>query len=492
MRGICKPAIALLLAASIFACQKDDIEIDPPAGGLSLAQFGADVLLAENAGPKEVSILLNRAASREGVVTVKVNAALPGAFQTVPAAVDGELEIAVPKGAGSATFTITAADNALLDGNKAVGFELSSVSEGFGIGARRSVTVTILDDEAPVAANFALSSGSLAENKQGGLDVAIHFPAPAPAEGRVIVQASGLPEGEGLLSIEPAPNAGRQIELDVPFGATSVSFALYPVDDASANGNKAVAFTIVEAEGGVVKGTELSFDLTVIDDELAARAKSYESAGNGWRFKRTYEYDGAGRVSKVHWENETPFLTRGTDTYYYALSGLIERVNYSPGDDEYFYEENGRIVRSEKIVNGQRTAYSEYDYDEAGNVAGQADYHLQPTGEYSQSLVYAYLYFDGGDLYKQLTYIPAAGSGELLLISTRTYDGYSNIANPFPSVEIIPGISAQRHLPGTFRLEENGSDFLYFFSYEYREDGLPKRRTASGPAGTEVTVYEYY
>lgn len=149
-------------------------------------------------------------------------------------------------------------------------------------------------------------------------------------------------------------------------------------------------------------------------------------------------------------------------------------------------------MRSEKIINGQKTAYSEYDYDSDGNIGAQALYNRQASGEYKLSLLFVYLYFTDGNLYKQLTFIPIAGSEEHQLISTRTYEGYSNVLNPFPAIEIVPGVVAQRTLPASYRLEENGADLLYQFSYQYRADGLPARRATSGAGQAEMTTYQYY
>lgn len=340
-----------------------------------------------------------------------------------------------------------------------------------------------------VKANFENPNGVLYENDADGATVNILFSAPVKESGTVIIQMEGQP-GAVPFTTEPAMNAGGRLELEVAVGATSAGFALLPINDAVGNGNQTAAFSIIGAEGGIVKGNKLSYELAVMDDELPARAKSYQTTAGNWRVKEAYEYDGGGRVAKVNWEKATPALSTGTKTFTYAGNGLIERVNHFPDNDEYFFQENGRIIRSEKIVNGLKKAYSEYDYDPAGNVGSQALYNRQSSGEYALSLVFVYLYSEDGNLYKQLTYYPIAGGEELELISTRTYEGYNNVANLFP-IEIIPGIAAQRTLPTSFTLEEHGMELEYKFSYEFREDGLAERRTTSG-AGSEATTYEYY
>ncbi|MCB0582787.1 MAG: hypothetical protein KDD10_26145, partial [Phaeodactylibacter sp.] len=65
--------------------------------------------------------------------------------------------------------------------------------------------------------------------------------------------------------------------------------------------------------------------------------------------------------------------------------------------------------------------------------------------------------------------------------------------NPFPMVEAIPGVVMQRHLPGTFRMEENGANLQYTIRYDFGFGGLlPVRRYLTGGGTSEVTDYEYY
>ncbi|UZR96548.1 hypothetical protein [Chondrinema litorale] len=171
---------------------------------------------------------------------------------------------------------------------------------------------------------------------------------------------------------------------------------------------------------------------------------------------------------------------------------MIERVNHYPNNDDYYYQEGGRIVKSETIKNGEVTEYSEFDYDYAGNLGAKAIYYLQEDGEFKLVFIFIYLYYTDGNLYKQLTYIPQETEDDYLLISTQTYETYSDKINPFPTYEIIPGISTQKQLPNSYRVEENGYDLLYNFTYSFDENGTVKSRTASSGNSSESTVYAYY
>lgn len=497
MSKILKMALGLLVIAGIFACQKDEIETPPPSGTSPVVvQFGPDANMAENGGEKEVKILFNKAASRAGTITIEVAADLPASFQTTPAVEGGLLEIPVAKGAQSASFTLRPVDNAVEDEDRTIAFEITDVTEGFEAGARKTLIATIVDDESPAGparANFSPTSGSLSRNQAAGIDITIVFSELLPAAGKVALELSGA-AFEERIATEPALNGNGKLELDVQAGAAAVSFAVRPVFSASWDGDKTVTFVITATDGGIVKGTQLSYQLSLPGEVLGSgRPKSWESIGGGWRFKETYEYDEAGRIVKKHWEKETPALSQGTTTYQYAGNGMIEKAIYYPGREELFIQENGRIVRSETFSNGVRVGYSEYEYNGFGRLSAQVEYHRQPSGEYLQDFNFVYEYDNNGNITKQLTYTKQSNSEEPVLHSTRTYGAYIYTANPFPMAEAIPGVVMQRHLPGTFRMEENGANLLYTIRYDFGFGGtLPVRRYIAGGGTSEVTDYEYY
>lgn len=103
-----------------------------------------------------------------------------------------------------------------------------------------------------------------------------------------------------------------------------------------------------------------------------------------------------------------------------------------------------------------------------------------------------YLHRQDGNIYKQLTYSPMEGSEEYNLLSTKTFEDYSNKANPFSMVEILPNQNTQPNLPLSYRVEENGFDIIYQFRYEFDATGKPTKRIATSSIGTEVVTYEYY
>ena len=499
MKKHLKSLLALLVLTGIFACEKDEIEPPQPPSGTApvMAQFGPDERIAENAGPQTIQVKFSKEAPREGVVKIDVDAGFPASFQTAPAVENGVLEIGVPKGARAVSFTLTPVDNDVLGEDQVITFDLASVSEGFEIGAKRMLTVIIQDDELPaghVMAEFAATSGSLNRDQAEGMEVMINFSGPAPAGGQVIIALNGATHEERF-STEPAMNNNGRLTLNVPAGATSAGFTVWPVAGADWFGDKTTTLMIAATEGGINMGNVRSYALSLPGVvPMGVRPKSYESIGGGWRFKETYEYDDAGRILQKNWEKETPMFSQGTTTYHYTDNDLIEKVVYYPGREEIFIQENGRIVRSETISNNIKISYSDYEYNVFGRLSTQTEYHRQASGEYLLGFKYVYEYENNGNITQQLTYEKQAGSAEFVLRSTRTYNYFSFYNhNPFPMIEVIPGVVMQKHLPGSFRIKENGVDLLYAISYDLSEaTSLPVRRIISGGGTTEVTTYEYY
>ena len=231
----------------------------------------------------------------------------------------------------------------------------------------------------------------------------------------------------------------------------------------------------------------------ITDDELSGLPKGYETSGGGWGMKKTYEYNSKGNIARVLWENYTPNVSTGIHTYYYNDVDQLIRVNTDPGHDIKYRWENGKITKQEKVRDGVVRSYSEYGYDDHGNVGSYRTFYLQPDGTFSLSDVTLLLYYPDVNLYKKIVYYPTPNSDEELVeISETTFDSYLDADNPFPMVEVLPNMKTQKKLPSTYRHKANGHDLLYNLSYEFRPDGKVGKRTAIRGTITDIAVYHYY
>lgn len=315
---------------------------------------------------------------------------------------------------------------------------------------------------------------------------------------------SRIPKVDGILSItldnmgarlitEPLSN-GREVQLPIIKGQQHLSFRVVPVNNNEVDGNIAAKINFVAVTPGFVISQPGTIDVLLFDDDLltdphlADKPKGY-SIGGPLGFRKTYSYNELGLISEVLIESG---MSVRRDTYFYDDAGRISRINAYPEVDRMFIWEGDRIIKSENIESGVLKSYTEYDYDARGNVSGTANWFRQPNGEYVQSFVIVYLYFDDNNLYKSLYYVPVTDSDEMMLLSTRTYDNYINAENPFPMVDILPTVKTQHKLPGTYREEGNGVDLRYELEYDFLPDGRVTRRHASNGTQVETVEYHYY
>ena len=108
------------------------------------------------------------------------------------------------------------------------------------------------------------------------------------------------------------------------------------------------------------------------------------------------------------------------------------------------------------------------------------------------SSLFVYLYYSNtNQLYKRLSYYPIQGTEDFELIQEEAYEYFIhyNAINPFPMVEILPGINTQILFPSRYTLIRDGQEYSYPLNYMFSDQGLPLSRTTSNG---EFTTYEYY
>lgn len=484
----------LLLSAMMIISASCDDDINNPTTNPTFhpVQFeSTEHSLAENAASKAVTINLGNASPVDGLVSLEVTAPNLNSFTTSPAISGGKIALPISSGSRSINFTLTPVDNATLDGNQSIVFTIHSVPNGLSIGTIKTSTIIITDDEQPAQVNFVAGSSTFTEENHSNNNVVITLSSPAPGNGQleVVIESNDAVYGEHFTTSPGATNG--KISLPISTGHQQAKIEIIPINDDRINGNRHISLTITGATGAISKGSTSGHGITIKDDELKGVSKSYSTSAGGWSTRRFYAYNENGQLAKVYWEQYTPGYAGGAYIYHYNGQQL-EKMTEQNGIETIYTTENGRIIKSEKFTAGVLTQYTLYGYDDAGNVGETAHYYRQrTTGEMKMGLLMVYLYFTDGNLYKQLTYNPV-DENEPVLISTRTYDKYIATANPFPMVEILPNKPTQRHLPGTYRTEENGKDVTYNLSYEFDAEGRLRSRTATSAEGRETTTYNFY
>jgi hypothetical protein len=479
--------LSFLIGGSLLSCSEDENNLTTHDVIVEFNQ--TQISITENGNAVEVILPFSNSLKKDGTITVDVTTENFNSFATDPEIIDGTLELTVTKGSTQASFTILPVNDNLLGENKTIAFNLSAVSDGLSLGSKRELTTTLIDDESPTQVNFMLNIGTVRENSASGSTVMLILSHAAPGNGTIELVANTVNGTYGTHYVtEPATINGK-ITLPIETGILQTSFKVIPLNDYWFNNERKITYTLTNATGVVRLGTELTYQLSITDDESYGMPKGYQTgAFNNWSNQRIIVYNAQGLIANVNWSQNA---TSGSDTYHYnLLDMLVKKTSSDFSETTYFYE--GRITKEETVKDGVIKKYVLYGYDQAGNVGEASFYYRQPSGELLLGLVNVYLYYTNGNLYKKLVYYPHQDSEELTLIQEETYEHYIQKFNPFP-IEIIPGVPAQTGLPTKYTYTNNGETFTYTFDYEFNDnDQVTKRISVRNNLMTDVTQYLYY
>lgn len=237
------------------------IRDDEPAQHGQLQFSAAGYTVAENGG--SILILVSRSGGIDGGIGVSYatadGSARAGTDYTATSGTLGWLD----GDDGTRGFFVEVADDAVLDGDRTVNLVLSDPSGGAGLGARRSVTLLIDDNEMPQpgqlqfgAANYEVAEDAAAATvtvtRSNGSDTAVS-----------VAYASA--NGTARAGIEYTAVSGR---LDWAAGDASPRTITVPVqDDALRDRDKALTLRLSAVQGGATIGGINPATLTIRDNE---------------------------------------------------------------------------------------------------------------------------------------------------------------------------------------------------------------------------------
>lgn len=491
-------SLVALYVFALLSCDNDPLNEERNNSQKISVQFEtAAKEIIENAVEETLTIKFSQPALTDAILTLKAGNDFSEALSTNPVVEEGFIKIQILEGDVAAQIKLSPINNNIKDGHRVVNLSLTGLPFQFITGANNSINITIKDDETTgphveSAANFVDQDVVLDESNSTGIEYQIHLSKSVAIDSEIKITLSS-DNGVYDLHYTTQPVAENNVlTLPVSAGLNVIGFKVIPVANTQITGELKIKLTISQTAGSITKGNNLDQTITIKDDELSQKPKGYEVTAGNTVLKKFYEYDEFGRVSKVKWENYTPYLLQGTDTYFYDANSLLVKINKYAGKDILYHWSNGRIVKLEEVVNGIIRSYSELDYDDHGNITGAVSYHLQSNGNFAKGFYTIYLYFMDGNLYKSLTYQDTEDPENPYLVSTKTYDNYIDVSNPFPMTEVVPVVKSQTKLATTYRVEENESDLTYSLVYEYRPDGLPAKRIATANGDTQTAVYHYY
>jgi hypothetical protein len=488
-------AFTLLSLALYTSCDDEDIKKDPISPVKTVVQFqsyGKEI--KENDQSQTISIAFSKPLEEEAIISIGVDAGLTKYFTTTPAVNGKEILLNAKKGDTNASFVFTPLNNSTQDGNKLIGFTILKSNEAMQPGQYQRLFLTIKDDEAPGYLDFMHSPDTLLiENNDNWIEINLKISESSEVTGTALIEATSPTAVYGMDYVTEPAFINNQLTMSASPGNSTLKFKVRALNDSELHGHALITFTVKETSGNLIKGIASQESITLKDDELTGLPKAYTLGGGGWGMKKTFEYTASGKISKVFWETQTPYLRSGIDVYYYDNEDKLTKINTAPGYDLIYSYTSGRISMEQKVDHGIVKRYTMFDYDAAGNPAGYAIYYLQPDGKFALSSTTVLLYYTDGNLYKKMVYThSSANPEEPYLVSTETFDNYLDKENPFQMVDVLPNIKTQKKLPATYRLEANGHDLLYNLTYQFNQNGKVIRRVTPMGYTSESAWYEYY
>lgn len=224
----------------------------------------------------EIPVILSPSAKGSGTVSITINpgnAKYEDDFITVPAPdVLGGNMITLPVTPNDTrvSFTVLPVHNHKVTQHLQPGFSISAVDGVVQKGNSLNYSLTIINSDVESLVNFATPAGSVNEENSGGIEIEIPFSAQAPGEGEITVSfiSTGI-QHTTHFTIDKPVLGNNTFVLPVANQQENARFKVFPLNNIHcADGS--VTFTISFANGSVKKGTDLSYKLTFIDDEVAS------------------------------------------------------------------------------------------------------------------------------------------------------------------------------------------------------------------------------
>lgn len=263
----------------------------------ALARFAATSGTLAETGEEGivVEILLSTPAKGEGTLAISFsseNLVYGNDFTTLPEASGTRISLDFSHNQTSSSFKVFPKNNDLLHGHRTL---LISIPQSTGIvgGGTDGVgyELTLVDDEKPSVATFAVSTATIDERNTEGIEVQIQFSHPTPGTGQIIMDVEGFanqfisdPEVDVRYHYDSYSSDyfgyyTYHLTLDVPLHTTAVSFKILPINDNRCSVNPLTTFSISSVGGAITKDMTPKFELTIDDDEDAMIVTLPQTAG---------------------------------------------------------------------------------------------------------------------------------------------------------------------------------------------------------------------
>jgi len=230
---------------------------DKPAALPSLSISTSTSAIAESGGTSTIAVTLSKAVDVDTEVTIAYNS-------TASVGVDfsSPLTVSIPAGETSATFTITAIDDGVYEGDETSIIKISSVdNSSINISSSNSVTITITEDEVVPTVSLQSSGNSIAEESGNSITFTASIDQVASVDLSVTISTTVNSRSRAYTA-----NLPTSISITVPAGSLSGTATFTPTDNNSYDGTTNVSFAVSSVAGSGAVGNTINIHSSAAEE----------------------------------------------------------------------------------------------------------------------------------------------------------------------------------------------------------------------------------
>ncbi|WP_242926896.1 choice-of-anchor J domain-containing protein [Pontibacter vulgaris] len=268
--------------ANLIVGTQNTLDLTITDNDKSTVNFATNALeAAEGTGEYEITVELDQPTVAEQTVKVFVSssfATYATDYTTDPVVADNKFSLTIPAGAAKATFKVTILDDADVELNEVVSFELTEPSAGIALGNGGNFNITITDTDKSTV-NFATSTATVKESA-GKFTVNL-----AVTEAQTTDQTVAVTMAENATDYSVAGAVNGVLNVTIPANATTASFDVTINNDELVELDETFSFTLTAADSKLTVGEQNTFAFVIEDNDksavnfAAASLKVTEDAG---------------------------------------------------------------------------------------------------------------------------------------------------------------------------------------------------------------------
>lgn len=247
------------------------LDDDDPLIALVDFESATGVLQENDATNYLINIPFNQATTDGGTITIAASGdAVLDTDYTVVSQSETPFTLTVPAGALSASFEITAIDNAVFEANKTAVFTITEVTGGLATGVTTETAISIQNDDMPPnpVIDFDITN-TLTHNEDVGT-VSLNFVLSGATSADTTIELTTSGDADASDFKFSGSNV-NPYSFVIPSGSTSASVAVTIVDDSDVETTETIVIDITSVSGGLDAGVNLQQQtLTITDNDNVA------------------------------------------------------------------------------------------------------------------------------------------------------------------------------------------------------------------------------